>query len=126
VKNKFKWCDNSLIYGPFFCLCLTEKEYKRQIKRCGIKNPSTFLNKNANATCHHLTNSQGKLCCIVCLGDYSNHSNLEIYGLLIHEAVHIWQQFKDWMGEDKPSVEFEAYSIQAISQELIESFDKQK
>lgn len=126
MKSNFKWCDNSLIYGPFFCLCLSEKEYKKQVKRLGINAPNNWLNENANATVHYLTNQECKLCCIVCLGDYTNRNLHEIYGLLIHESVHIWQQFKEWIGEKEPSREFEAYCIQAIAQELILSFDNQK
>ena len=39
--------------------------------------------------------------------------------MLLHEAVHIWQIVKRRMGEREPSVEFEAYSIQAIAQDLL-------
>lgn len=48
---------------------------------------------------------------------------IEIHGLLLHEAVHIWQQVRELMGESEPSTEFEAYSIQAISQDLFEMYD---
>lgn len=126
MKNNFKWCDNSLIRGPFFCLCLNEKEYLKQTKELGIKEPDKWVISGKHATVHYLTNSEGKLCCVVCLTEYSDHSTPEIYAVLTHEAVHIWQEFKEWIGETKPSREFEAYSIQAISQELFESFESQK
>ncbi|MDC4442181.1 hypothetical protein OHV35_01985 [Acinetobacter baumannii] len=48
---------------------------------------------------------------------------IQVYGLLLHEAVHIWQIVKRRMGEREPSVEFEAYSIQAIAQDLFEMFE---
>lgn len=63
-------------------------------------------------------------------GDYAvvqideNPWNLrQIHGLLLHEAVHIWQELKLKMGEEKPSVEFEAYSIQTIAQDLFAMYE---
>lgn len=53
----------------------------------------------------------------------SERSLIEIHGLLLHEAVHIWQQVRKRMGEREPSTEFEAYSIQTISQDLFEMYE---
>lgn len=60
---------------------------------------------------------------LVQLGDTSDRSSIEIHGLLLHEAVHIWQKIKKRMNEKKPSAEFEAYSIQAIAQDLFEMYE---
>lgn len=60
--------------------------------------------------------------CIVQLGDCSERTLIEVHGLLLHEAVHIWQRIKKLMGEKKPSTEFEAYSIQRIAQDLFSMF----
>ena len=43
----------------------------------------------------------------------------------MHEAVHIFQRWCDDRGEHTPSHEFQAYSIQWISQELMEEFVRQ-
>ncbi|ENX06514.1 hypothetical protein [Acinetobacter courvalinii] len=59
---------------------------------------------------------------VVQLGDTSGRDLIEVYGLLLHEAVHIWQRVKKLMGEREPSTEFEAYSIQAIAQDLFEMY----
>lgn len=48
----------------------------------------------------------------------------QIHGLLTHEAVHIWQELKLKMGEENPSIEFEAYSIQALAQDLFELYER--
>lgn len=61
---------------------------------------------------------------IVQLGDTSERKLIEIYGLLLHEAVHVWQKVKKLMGEKEPSSEFEAYSIQAIAQDLFEMYEE--
>ncbi|HEE6574468.1 UNVERIFIED_CONTAM: hypothetical protein KWE62_17950 [Acinetobacter baumannii] len=60
---------------------------------------------------------------IVQIGDTEDKDQIQVYGLLLHEAVHIWQIVKRRMGERDPSVEFEAYSIQAIAQDLFEMFE---
>lgn len=60
---------------------------------------------------------------IVQIGNAADKEPIEVYGLLLHEAVHIWQRVRQLMGETNPSVEFEAYSIQAIAQDLFEMFD---
>ena len=62
--------------------------------------------------------------CIVQLGDCSERTLIEVHGLLLHEAVHIWQELKEKMGEESPSVEFEAYSIQALAQDLFDLYEK--
>lgn len=61
---------------------------------------------------------------IVQIGDTADKDQIQVYGLLLHEAVHIWQIVKRRMGESEPSVEFEAYSIQAIAQDLFEMYEE--
>ncbi len=61
---------------------------------------------------------------VVQLGDTSERNLIEVYGLLLHEAVHVWQKVKKLMGEKEPSSEFEAYSIQAIAQDLLKCMKK--
>lgn len=60
---------------------------------------------------------------VVILGDNKNFSKLDIYSILVHESVHIWQYLKIKMCEDKPSPEFEAYSIQKIYRDLVEMYE---
>ncbi|MDH2521275.1 hypothetical protein [Acinetobacter baumannii] len=61
---------------------------------------------------------------VVQLGDTSGRNLIEVYGLLLHEAVHVWQKIKKLMGEREPSSEFEAYSIQAIAQDLFKMYEE--
>ncbi|MFW6575186.1 hypothetical protein ACOCJL_12555 [Acinetobacter baumannii] len=61
---------------------------------------------------------------VVQLGDTSERKLIEIYGLLLHEAVHVWQKIKKLMGEREPSSEFEAYSIQSIAQDLFKMYEE--
>ncbi len=43
----------------------------------------------------------------------------EVMGVLCHESVHVFQSVCEFMGEEDPSPEFMAYSIQNIYQELL-------
>lgn len=61
---------------------------------------------------------------VVQLGDTSERTTIEIFGLLLHESVHIWQKVRKRMGEKDPSSEFEAYSIQCIAQDLFWSYQQ--
>ncbi len=121
------WLDRSLVTSPVhYGLCKTEKAFKKELKRLGIRKkdrPDFLKSSYADATVHFFE-SEGKECAIVCLGDTKGHTPNEIVGLLIHEAVHIWQEIKANIGEQHPSSEFEAYSIQTIAQNLIEAYSK--
>lgn len=110
---------------PYYCLCTSEAQYLEAMKYLEFQNPPKWINDNAHATTHTLTNEKGALCCVVCIEIPYGKAKGEIYALLVHEAVHIWQEYCDDIGERKPSAEFEAYTIQAISQALMYSYDSE-
>jgi hypothetical protein len=123
------WCDRHLVVSPYYiALCLTHKAFKRELKHLNVP-PNLWPNfqgsSQANATVHYFAR-KAKRSAIVCLGPTKNRSGIEVCGLLTHEAVHIWQAICDELGERNPSPEFEAYSIQAISQELWTKFSELK
>lgn len=84
-----------------------------------VKAPFDFLEGGADARVSFTENYA-----IVQIDEINNWSLLQVHGLLLHEAVHIWQELKLRMGEYDPSIEFEAYSIQAIAQDLFEMFEE--
>lgn len=61
---------------------------------------------------------------IVQIGEAADKDQIQVYGLLLHEAVHVWQKVKKLMGEKEPSPEFEAYSIQSIAQDLFKMYEE--
>lgn len=120
------WCSRSLVIAPvYFGLCITEDAFQKQLKKLGVKRETWPKFSYSHATTHFFEKPDGKRCVIVCISDWKERSGIQIAALLVHEAVHIWQEIRDVLGEKQPSSEFEAYSIQSISQELMDSFHKQ-
>lgn len=72
-----------------------------------------FVSTGKDATAHHFETSNG-LHVVLCFNDLSKFSDIEVIGLLLHECVHIWQAIVEWMREESPGDEVEAYSIQSI------------
>ena len=112
-----------------YALCLSKKEYEQTLKQLNVvADPKTaWLIDGAAATTHYFVPESGGMArvCIVCLGDRAGKSVEQVNAILTHEAVHIWQEIRDMIGEDKPSREFEAYAIQGIAQELMELMNQE-
>lgn len=119
------WLDRALVISPYYyCLAKTEKEYLKECKRMAIPAPQPFLNEGAHATTHYFLLGDGRRIAIVCVGKHKARTKHQINALLVHEAVHIWQEIKAELGETNPSKEFEAYGIQNIAQALMEEWWK--
>lgn len=93
------------------------------MKHCNVKTTNAWINPNSHATTHILESNDMDLMCVVCMPVVKRHK-IEIIGLLVHEAVHVWQAYAKSIGEDRPGDEQMAYGIQSISQELIDSYYK--
>ena len=123
------WLDRSLLISPvYYGLCKTEKDFKKELKRLGINKkewPEFIKNDQSDATFHHFDNtSTNNSCCIVCIRVTKDVSKIQVYSLLVHEAVHIWQEIRETIGERCPATEQEAYAIQAISQQLFTAYNE--
>lgn len=123
-----EWLDRSLVVGPFLCLALDEVAYQKAMDDLNVPKDDRspfLLTTHCSATVHFCENPENDLCAIVCIKT-DGRTGIEIAGLLLHEAVHIWQRFRRRIGETSPSDEFEAYAIQRLAQQLMWSFQEQK
>jgi hypothetical protein len=127
MNAKVEWLERSLLTGPYLTLCLTPKQFVRAMKDMKLtERPEDWLRNDHCGATVHLRTRGGQLVCIVCLRPPGKNISIEqVAGLLAHEATHIWQYFRRRIGEDAPSDEFEAYSIQVITQRLFESYRTQ-
>lgn len=125
--NKLRWCNRGLLYLPFaFTLVTSEQQFYAELKKLKVprhKWPRFIANEHSDATVHSFAETkEHDAFKIVCVDIKRSKNGVEIAGLIVHEAVHIWQDFAGNIGETYPSAEFEAYAIQAISQELMQCY----
>jgi hypothetical protein len=119
---KRNWVDRALIVCPFYIgLCTSKKEFRSVCKDLKVTEPPEFLNRHADAMVHFFER-KSKLAAVVCIRRRKDRTRPQMDAMLVHEAVHIWQQTVKELKEHDPSDEFEAYSIQTISQRLIEAY----
>lgn len=104
---------------PFDHLKYTLVRDLEQCKKIKIDADLISMPPGANATTNFLVDENGGNMEIVVYMPYADVDIFMQQGLVIHESVHIWQELKTLMGEKEPSVEFEAYSIQRIAQDLL-------
>lgn len=120
---KVRWLDRRIARpGPWLTLCLSEAEFRAAIATLKAPSIPRWVNHGASATQHTFEHETHGTVAIVCLGDFTSRSAIEIAGLLVHEAVHVWQQYCEDIGERRPGKEQEAYGIQAIAQELMAEY----
>lgn len=98
-----------------YVLCRT----KKQVRKLKLNPPDG----DSPAIVSFYDCDDGSTCAVVLLKK-NNFGKIQNYSILVHEAVHIWQELKKLMNETSPSIEFEAYSIQRISQDLIYAFEE--
>lgn len=126
---KVEWLDRTLTQCAYhYCLITSETDFIAELKR--IKLPeykwTEWISPDMHATTHHFIH-EGKPCAIVCIRpDLKKYTGIQTAALLVHEAVHIWQKHASYIGSHNDhGDEEEAYAIQNIAQELMESFAKE-
>ena len=119
-----KWLGRRMMTLPVFLgLCQDERKFKKELLRLKLTETWPWLTSDhADATTHFLHNDKGDRTVIVCIRNKPGITLCQAYALLVHESVHVWQEVKEIIGEREPSKEFEAYSIQAIAQELMVAY----
>lgn len=119
---KINWLDRALIVCPYYItLCTSKKEFRKVLSGLNFESEPEFISAGSDATVQFYEH-RSKLLAIVCIHRRTDKTRAQIDSMLVHEAVHIWQQTRKDLKEEKPSSEFEAYSIQTISQRLIEAY----
>lgn len=123
-----RWLERGLITSPLYLsLCTTERQFHRQLRHIGIERadwPPFLSSVHANATAHFFLRKD-KHVAIVCIHPAPERDQLEVVGLIVHEAVHVWQEVLEYIGEHRPSAEFEAYSVQSLAQTLLGEYRRQ-
>jgi hypothetical protein len=119
-----KWLNNTLIEGDYLTVCFTEQEYTKALKslKIPIADWDRWLSQDALATTHYFNTPKGNRVTIVCIPVKPEVNGVDVASLLVHEAVHVVQEYFRFIGEDNPGIEIEAYSIQNISAALMRAY----
>lgn len=112
------------LYEPIpslsLCLVHTKKKAREALRKLGMNDE--LLSSDASTFY-----KEGDMTFVVFINKKSLHRDaVEDIGLLAHEATHVAQGYFRAIGEECPSDEFQAYTVQAITQELCEQHFKWK
>lgn len=122
-QGKTRWLDRRIAWpGPYLALCLSEREYLDALATLKLGPSGDEWCAHDGGRTHYCTNASRDSVCLVCIDPRPGRTGLEVAGLLVHEAVHVWQEYCRQIGELRPGVEQEAYAIQAIAQELMQEY----
>ena len=118
------WLDRRVAApGPYLTLVMSQDEFDAALRHFKMPLGTPYLSSaRADATVHFFDNRSGDSVAVVALGDTTGRSGVEVAGLLVHEAVHIWQTHRENIGETHPGREQEAYAVQGIAQELMAEY----
>lgn len=127
-KKQSFWLERHLTTGPHLALCTTNAQFVRALDHCKVPKHARpeFMPPNAEGVTVTLESATHGLVCLVCVRVDKKRNPVRTVGLMVHEAVHVWQSHKSRIGEGDPGDECEAYSIQAIAERLIEAYPKPK
>jgi hypothetical protein len=119
-----KWLNKTLIEGDHLCTCFTEQEYYRLLKslKVPIAEWDRWLLPDSLATTHYFDTPRGSRVSIVCIPLKPEADGVDVATLLVHEAVHVVQEYFRYIGEDNPGSEIEAYAIQNVSASLMNAY----
>ena len=118
------WINRTLIEGDYLSVCTTEAEYHRTLRylKVPISEWGSWLSLGALATTHFLDSVKGNRATVVCIPVKPETDGIDVATLLVHEAVHVVQEYFRWIGEDNPGNEIEAYAVQNVSASLMRAY----
>jgi len=106
----------------YFGFCPNEIAWDKEMKRFNMSPWEPYPDSDGN--CAHFTNDgDGHACSIVTL-NHKKRSSEAALALLTHEGMHVWRQTLKYIGERKPSSEFEAYAMQHIVCGLVTGYEE--
>ena len=118
------WLNKTLIEGDFLKVCTTEAEYYRTLRylKVPVAEWDRWLLPESLATTHYFDTPKGSRVSIVCIPVKPAEDGIDVATLLVHEAVHVVQEYFRYICEDNPGTEIEAYAIQNVSASLMRAY----
>ena len=104
-------------YPVYFGFTTDPDAFTRELKRLKVREQVPFTVRGLSGSTHVFQKGH-TLVVIVCIKP-KKMPREQLYGLIVHEAVHVWQAVLEQIGDETTSDEVEAYSIQYIAQCMI-------
>ncbi|OWT68074.1 MULTISPECIES: hypothetical protein [unclassified Achromobacter] len=103
-----------------FGACFSAVEFYREMRQLKCDDPPSFT-CDKSAAVHTFEGSDDSIRMLLTLDPVAAaaQDGIEIAALLAHEAVHVMQECRRWMGEKEPGSEWEAYTVQHVAQEFM-------
>lgn len=126
MTPRAKWITHTILSSHTnIGLCLTDEQLQREKKLLKVDGALDFP-LPGNGRVLEFTNKELSYCNIVCLNIPDDAMPVSINGLIAHESVHVYQHIMDYIGEENPGTEIEAYIIQTIFENLCEAYNAVK
>lgn len=118
------WLNRTLLLGPRVAVVSTEREFRKVLKALVVEDDDPYCEPHWHGCVHSYRTGSGELVCVVGLNldALRAMTSIEAAGVLVHEAVHVWQRTRDVMGND--GRETEAYAIQNIASNLMLEYSR--
>lgn len=103
--------------------CHSKKVHAEEMKRLGVKDQLFLGSPDHHAELQAVYHESGtKL--LFCVDCKRKTSLAQFIGTIAHEATHALQRIIEAMAEEKPGREFEAYTVQYLTQHAYNHFIK--
>lgn len=114
------WCNRGML-PMFFGFCPSERAWNREMRRLVPKGSPPPYPGDKDASMHAFTQegSSSEIYIVTVGAHIDSKARNDPVGFA---AVHIWQHTREAMGEEAPSPEFEAYTVQHLYQDLHEAY----
>ena len=125
-KKSSIWLNRGLLLGGYVALVTSQEEFDKALTDIKMAEYTDAFVPNGWPACtHSFENVDGSIACIVGLNleRTAEQDSIDVAALLVHEAVHVWQQNEAAAGKlGCFGTEGEAYAIQNISTQLMTEY----
>lgn len=118
MRHKVIWCHAG--WFPYqYGFCPSEKAW-RELAKASKRDLGAYPETAAMTTLFQNTKTKKRIAVVT----VAVRSPQDTVNLLAHEAMHVWRDVRESIGEEHPSSEFEAYAMQNIIDELLTAYQK--
>lgn len=119
IRHKMIWCEAPLRIVHHYGFCPSKKAWDA-LAKASKRDIGHYPDNAAMTTLFQDTKAKTRTCIVtVC-----DRTPRETVTLLVHEAMHVWRDIRENIGEEHPSSEFEAYAMQDIVEQLIKAYEQ--